>query len=212
MQDSNFEKLTISFLDKLDELNPKTYFPSDQDLLHYRVRTIGLVSDEYEKDSNGVLVKYSMYDFGGRRAERKKAVYLLENMNLVFTSSLGNFDQLAYEDNTTPRIMESVFLFGEIIDQSFLRDQNIFLVLTKLDIFKKKIGKNRFKEIFPDYKGENDENGIIEYIKEKFIQANKNENRMIYIYVLDCTNFGDVEVFYKDFIHKVEERKFRKEN
>jgi hypothetical protein len=47
------------------------YIPSEQDVLRSRVRTTGIVENEFVIDGN----QFKMYDVGGQRNERKKWIH-----------------------------------------------------------------------------------------------------------------------------------------
>jgi len=69
-QRANFQ-LTDStkyFMERLDEVMRDGYVPSEQDVLRSRVRTTGIVENEFVIDGN----QFKMYDVGGQRNERKK--------------------------------------------------------------------------------------------------------------------------------------------
>jgi guanine nucleotide-binding protein G(i) subunit alpha len=47
------------------------YIPSEQDVLRSRVRTTGIVENDFVIDGN----QFKMYDVGGQRNERKKWIH-----------------------------------------------------------------------------------------------------------------------------------------
>jgi len=61
------------FFDKIKEVSAENYLPTQQDVLRSRVRTTGIVENEFEIDNN----KFKMFDVGGQRNERKKMDSLL---------------------------------------------------------------------------------------------------------------------------------------
>lgn len=56
------------FFNRLDEVCQEGYIPNEQDVLRSRVRTTGIVENEFEIDGN----QFKMFDVGGQRNERKK--------------------------------------------------------------------------------------------------------------------------------------------
>lgn len=66
---------------------------------------------------------------------------------------MSEFDTLCYEDDETNRVKESLLLFDEIANSRWFSRSIIFLVFTKVDIFREKIKKVDLNVCFPDYKG-----------------------------------------------------------
>jgi len=56
------------FNERILEVGADNYLPSEQDVLRSRVRTTGIVENEFEIDGN----VFKMFDVGGQRNERKK--------------------------------------------------------------------------------------------------------------------------------------------
>tara|TARA_B100000780_G_C21106829_1_gene447020 strand:+ start:143 stop:955 length:813 start_codon:yes stop_codon:yes gene_type:complete len=71
---------TKYYMEKLDEITDPNYLPSNEDMLRARVRTSGIVEEKYVIDG----VKFSMYDVGGQRNERKKWIHCFENVTGKF--------------------------------------------------------------------------------------------------------------------------------
>lgn len=61
-------RLFLSFFDELSRLSHPDYLPTDQDILHCRVRTTGISEEAFTVDGMKLLV----VDVGGQRSERKK--------------------------------------------------------------------------------------------------------------------------------------------
>jgi len=67
------------------------YLPTQQDVLRSRVRTTGIVENEFEIDGN----KFKMFDVGGQRNERKKWIHCFENVTAVlFVAAVSEYDQV----------------------------------------------------------------------------------------------------------------------
>ena len=99
------------FNDRIVEVGADNYLPSEQDVLRSRVRTTGIVENEFEIDGN----QFKMFDVGGQRNERKKWIHCFENVTAVlFVAAISEYDQMLYEDENTNRIVEALNLFEEI--------------------------------------------------------------------------------------------------
>jgi len=56
------------FFDKIKEVSTENYLPTQQDVLRSRVRTTGIVENDFEIDNN----KFKMFDVGGQRKREKE--------------------------------------------------------------------------------------------------------------------------------------------
>jgi len=140
------------FLNKADELIKPTYIPSEQDILRVRVRTTGIVENDFIIDKN----RFKMIDVGGQRNERKKWIHCFENVTAVlFVVDISAYDRMLYEDEKVNRLEEALNLFENICNSRWFRDTSIILFLNKSDLFKEKIQKVPLTVTFPDYAGDN---------------------------------------------------------
>jgi len=70
------------------------FLPSDEDILHARVRTTGISKNVIRIEDD----IYNVYDVGGERSERKKWIHVFDNVSLVlFLVSMSGYDQCLYE-------------------------------------------------------------------------------------------------------------------
>ena len=87
------------------------YKASQADMLLTRIRTSGIVEEEYLIDG----VSFCMYDVGGQRNERKKWIHCFDDVNaVIFVVALSEYDQMLFEDNTVNRMVEAIALFEEV--------------------------------------------------------------------------------------------------
>ena len=129
---------TSYFLDQLSVVCQPNYLPSEQDVLRSRVRTTGIVENDFEIENNA----FKMYDVGGQRNERKKWIHCFENVTAVlFVAAISEYDQVLYEDENTNRIIEALNLFEEICNSRWFRETSMILFLNKRDLFAEKCQK-----------------------------------------------------------------------
>ncbi len=120
-------------------------------------------------------------------------------------ASLGDFDQLCYEDDETNRMHESLDLFEEHMNVAF-KDIPIMLFLNKTDVFKKKIseGKTKLKDYFEAYDGPADDfNAASKFIEQQFfdkLQDKKDRVRVHYTCATDADNIRNVFDEVKNFV------------
>ena len=70
---------TRYFWERAAEILKTDYLPAEQDVLRARVRTTGIVQQNFViKDQ-----KYTMFDVGGQRNERRKWIHAFDNLNAV---------------------------------------------------------------------------------------------------------------------------------
>jgi GTPase SAR1 family protein len=190
------------FFDKIDQIAQENYLPSEQDVLRSRVRTTGIVENNFEIDSN----QFKMFDVGGQRNERKKWIHCFENVTAVlFVGVLSEYDLVLYEDENMNRMEETLNLFDEICNSRWFRETSIILFLNKRDMFEEKIQKVPLTEcpVFSSYTGENTYAAGCELIGETFQQKNRNPEKIIYSHVTCATDTSNVAAVFnavKDII------------
>ncbi|KAF0971641.1 hypothetical protein FDP41_009864 [Naegleria fowleri] len=159
--------------------DPSSYLPSVDDVLRSRLKTTGIAEMEFHLKEIGKIVK--VIDVGGQRNERKKWIHCFEGVDaLLYVSSLSEYNQLCYEDESTQRLNESLYLFEDVCNNRWFKDTDIILFLNKTDVFKEKIETLRdLSKYQPEYTG-NDYESAREFIKNKFLEKNHNAERNIY--------------------------------
>jgi len=174
--------------------------PTQQDVLRSRVRTTGIVENEFEIDGN----KFKMFDVGGQRNERKKWIHCFENVTAVlFVAAISEYDQVLYEDENTNRMMEALNLFEEICNSRWFHDTSMILFLNKRDLFAEKIVKVPLTVCFPDYDGENTYEAGSEFLKHQFESKNHNDDKVIYTHITCATDTDNIAAVFnavKDII------------
>lgn len=193
---------TSYFFGKLDEIVATGFVPSEADILRTRVRTTGIVENEFEIQGN----KFKMYDVGGQRNERKKWIHCFEKVTAVlFVGVLSEYDMVLYEDEKMNRMDETLNLFDEICNSRWFRETDMILFLNKRDLFQEKIKRVPLKvcPVFADYTGENTYEAGCQVIESAFHAKNKNPEKKIYVHITcatDTNNMRAVFVAIKDII------------
>jgi guanine nucleotide-binding protein G(i) subunit alpha len=145
------------FLDKIQTIAEEKYLPSDDDLLRVRVRTTGMIQEEF--DFKGLRMR--MMDVGGQRNERRKWIHCFEDVTaVIFVAAISEYDQKCFEDEETNRILESINLFEETINSTWFAKTSIILFLNKSDLFRDKFDKSPLKDYFPSFEGSTADQGI----------------------------------------------------
>jgi len=197
---------TKYFLDQVKTIAAESYLPSDQDVLRSRVRTTGIVSNEFIIDGN----KFQMYDVGGQRNERKKWIHCFEGVTAVlFVAAISEYDQNLYEDETMNRVTEALILFDEICNSRWFKKTSLILFLNKCDIFAEKIQKVPLTVCFPEYSGAQTYEDCAKYMQLQFEKRNKSGDpskgdvKKIYTHITCATDRNNVHMVFnavKDII------------
>ena len=163
----------------------KDWVPTIDEFIRARIRTSGIVKDEFLVDG----VQYELYDAGGQRAERRKWIHAFDNVTaVVFVASLTDFEESLYENHSENRLKDSLELFSELVNSKHFAKCNFLVYLNKRDLFEEAfvVQKRKLNSsgLFPDAPDTEDPEEAIDWIKSKFKDI-----------VADST--GDVKGYYK---------------
>jgi len=192
------------FFEKVHAQAAEDYIPSVKDILQMRVRTSGIVEEEYIIDN----VKFVMYDVGGQRNERKKWIHCFDEVTaVIFVAAISEYDLVLYEDNTQNRMVESLNLFHEICNSKWFENTSIILFLNKKDLFEDKISKVDIRQpdpadpsrmLFDDYEDGCDYDAGVQYIVAQYLAQNekKDDSKEIYWHVTCATDTSNVSTVF----------------
>jgi len=189
------------FFNKIDECGRPDYVPDEQDVLRSRVRTTGIVENEFHIEGN----KFKMFDVGGQRNERKKWIHCFSEVTAVlFVAALSEYDMVLFEDETTNRMDEALNLFDEICNSRWFKKTSMILMLNKRDLFADKIMSVPLTVWDPEYAGPNENLPAAQYIQECFESKNKESaTKKIYTHITCATDTNNMKVVFnavKDII------------
>ncbi|XP_038597288.1 guanine nucleotide-binding protein G(t) subunit alpha-3 [Tachyglossus aculeatus] len=182
------------YLNDLDRLSAPGYLPNEQDVLHSRVKTTGIIETQFSfKD-----LHFRMFDVGGQRSERKKWIHCFEGVTcIIFCVALSAYDMVLVEDEEVNRMHESLHLFNSICNHKYFATTSIVLFLNKKDLFKDKVTKVHLSICFPEYKGPNTFEDAGNYIKNQFVNLNlKKEDKEIYCHMTCATDTQNVKFVF----------------
>ena len=181
------------FLDALNRITGPGYIPDEQDILRCRVQTTGIVEENFaHKDLN-----FRMVDVGGQRSERRKWIHCFEGVTaIIFCASLSAYDLVLAEDDVTNRMHESMKLFDSICNNKWFTETSIILFLNKRDLFAEKITRSSLKTCFPEYPGADEYNEASFYIKSKFLELNKSQEKELYPHLTCATDTENVKFVF----------------
>ena len=187
------------FFSQLDKIKQQDYLPTEEDIIHCRQKTVGIIEVSFEHEG----LKFSLFDVGGQRSERKKWVNCFEGVSaVVYVSSLADYDLKMYEDDTLNRMDDSMTVF-EGLCNGFFKETPIIIIQNKTDIFKQKLQVHGIDCCFSEYKGTNDFRESMDYIREKFLALNKFDEERIWVHEVCATNTDDVRQVFEKIKHQV---------
>jgi len=182
------------YLNQLDVIAEPSYVPSEQDILRSRVKTSGIVVNDFLVEGN----EFKMIDVGGQRNERKKWIACFEGVTAVlFIGVLSEYDLVLSEDDSVNRMQETLTLFEEICNSPFFTKTAMILMLNKRDSFLEKIQKVPLTvcPLFVDYKGENTYDAGVKVIQEAFLA--KAKSKLIYTHITCATDTNNMKVVFE---------------
>jgi len=199
-QFQNRQSLQISehcgfFFDNIDRMSAAGYVPTEEDILLARMPTTGIAEANFNLEHHA----FRVLDVGGQRSERRKWVSCFPDVNMVvFVAAVSEIDQTLYEDNGTNRFHEALNLFEETINNDFFFNTPIVLFLNKSDVLKRKLEKGVDPKIcFPDYDGGCDFDLATAYMKNQFLNRNKNPKRDIFVRLTNATDKNNMKFVFK---------------
>jgi hypothetical protein len=171
--------------------NPREYALDFDDYIRCRVKTIGLAR-------SSVMIhkkKVSLFDVGGQRSERLK--WKRANYDVIFyMASLNDFDLLCYEDNSQNRMIESLNAFEDFINsENTVKD--VFLIFTKVDVFKNLIQTKDLSNVFKDYDGGRNWENALDFISKKFIERNHGNKGRLHVYTINLMDIEAVTTLFE---------------
>lgn len=184
---------TDYFLDKVHEVASPSFSPSEQDVLRARVRTTGIVENDFKIDGN----QFKILDVGGQRSERKKWIHCFSDVTaVIFVAAISEYDQVLFEDESVNRMDEALNLFEEICNSRFFENVSLILMLNKRDLFAQKLRDVPLTAGFPDYDGDGSYEDACAYVTELFEGRKRDEKKVIYPHVTCATDTDAMKVVF----------------
>jgi len=203
---------TIYFWERANEICSADYLPTEQDVLRARVRTTGIVQQNFEITGK----RYTMFDVGGQRNERRKWIHCFDNVTaVIFVTAISEYDQVLYEDENTNRMDEALVLFDQICNHPSFKKTSMILFLNKRDLFEMKLKKKSmtcWRDIPAIQEAGQDYDKNIEYLKAEFLGKNKEpETRQVYVHATCATDTNNIsfvmesvfDIILKDNLRKL---------
>ena len=180
-------------------------------MLRARVRTTGIVQQNLAINGR----RYSMFDVGGQRNERRKWIHCFDNVNaVVFVASLSEFDQMLFEDETKNRLDEALDLFGQIVNSKWFKNTSVILFLNKKDLFEYKLKGKSFADYINrntahTYDGPNEMKLCAEFIRGLFLALNKNAEKTVFTHITTAVDTSNVKFVFNAVVAMILEENLK---
>jgi len=192
-------KLTDCFFYYLEEF--RTYpvwggddwVPTADDCIRARIRTSGVIKDEIKIDG----LPFMIYDVGGQRSERRKWMHMFDNITAaIYVCAISEYDTTLFEDNNKNRFEESLDLFNECANSTWLKKATMLLFLNKKDLFLKKFSEQKVSlnasGLFPSAPATNDDpKAAIAWMTSEFQRRSRNKGAL-YVHVTTATDESNI--------------------
>eukprot|EP01103_Thecamoeba_quadrilineata_P012459 TRINITY_DN3216_c0_g1_i1.p1 TRINITY_DN3216_c0_g1~~TRINITY_DN3216_c0_g1_i1.p1 ORF type:complete len:355 (+),score=87.60 TRINITY_DN3216_c0_g1_i1:141-1205(+) len=178
------------FLPRSKDFAQMDYLVSDEDVLLTRVKTTGIVEIEFEVDNE----LFKMVDVGGQRSERKKWIHCFQDVAaLLFVVALNEYNLTLEENSNVNRMVESLKLFDDMINNMWFKSTNVILFLNKTDLFEEKIQKVDLNVCFPNYTAGKNSQPAMEFIENQYTKRNKFSERGIFPHFTCATDTENIK-------------------
>lgn len=208
--DTTISEFADYFFANVERIAAKDYSPTNEDILKMRKRTIGNSTFYFNFNTTSV----SLIDVGGQKVERYKWQPLFDQVDyLIFITSLSDFDQNLWEEQSIRRTQDALMLFTQIAGAEVFQDVPIFLIFNKVDAFEKKLKKfpDKFKEAYPGFipttpsnDNEINLNDAIEHVKKAYLKEIGPRSKQGWIEAIQLNAIDDNSV--KSITQKIAKR------
>uniref|UniRef100_A0A8R1INR6 Uncharacterized protein n=1 Tax=Caenorhabditis japonica TaxID=281687 RepID=A0A8R1INR6_CAEJA len=148
----------------LKQMSPE-FEPTNQDILHIRMPTVGVTKVEVAFKN----IKLTVCDCGGQRSERRKWHHLFDDTSaILFVAAISEFDQKLAEDDQMNRMEEAMNLFWRVFGGKYFNKSSIILFLNKIDIFREKIKTVQIRDHFVKFEGDNTYETGVRFFRRQF--------------------------------------------
>ncbi|KAI0784647.1 G-protein alpha subunit [Abortiporus biennis] len=181
----HLEESAAFLLESIHRVSEPDYSPTNEDILHVRLQTLGVTEHAFDISMGGVQWHWIMYDVGGARPAW--AQFFDDARAIIFLAPISAFDQYLEEDPRTNRIDDSLQLFTSICSNKLLQKAALVLMLNKTDLLRQKLQAGiKVRKYISSYGDRpNSYEEVSEYFRAHFIQVQKRKDsahRSLYVH------------------------------
>ncbi|KAH9852465.1 G-alpha-domain-containing protein [Lenzites betulinus] len=167
------------FLGQAGRVMQSNYEPTFDDILRVRLQTTGVEEHHMIMETgeeNGQ--HWIFYDVGGARSQRASWVSFFDDVNaIIFLCSTAGYNEVLAEDRTVNRLMDSFTTWKIICSSKLLATVQFIMLLNKTDLLDARLKSGiRFSKYVESYKGEDDLEGVLEYLKRKLAAIHRHHS------------------------------------
>lgn len=185
------ENLNLLF-SNLDRLTSPTYSVCTNDILLWRIRSLGIEETSLSVKNNDI----SLIDTGGQRCERKKWRHCFGTTNVIlYFVSLIEFNCTLRENESVNRLSDSLKTWEEIVNGNFCLENKFALIFSKKDLLTQKLIQYPSispRDYIPGYRGSRCPYEIIHHLRDLFLSKVKNANAHVPVYVINSLEGAEV--------------------
>ncbi|KAI0360447.1 G-alpha-domain-containing protein [Trametes cingulata] len=202
------------YLNDLERVTSLSYFPSDDDVLRARLKTVGVSEYSFHMEAGPETgTEWRIIDVGGSRSQVRTTsspstwVPFFDDA-IIFLAPISAFDQTLVEDRSINRLEDSVLLWKEVCSNKLLAKVDLVLFLNKCDILASKLKSGvrlaKYVRSFGDRP--NEPETAEKYFKSKFSAIHREHSpipRKFYGFctsVTDTTTTGGIIATVKDMV------------
>jgi len=192
------------FLQNVPRFNSPAFYPSLDEFLLARAKTTGIVETSFELDNPrshrefDQKIKFLVVDVGGQRNERRKWMYVFEDVKaVVYVVNLAGYSMVLYEDESRNRMNEALDLFRETA-RTLFKDIPVLILLNKTDLFEQTLKTTPLTKCFPDYTGPNEPQAGIEYIFQVFKNAAPATSNLLGYRAVSARSTEDLQAVFRE--------------
>ncbi|KAJ3301707.1 Guanine nucleotide-binding protein G(t) subunit alpha-2 [Kappamyces sp. JEL0829] len=165
---------TSYYFDEHQRILAPGYTPSNQDILNLRTITQSVSDTVFRIRKKNLHV----IDVSGLSHHRTTWMSYFEDVNsILYVAPLSAYDQTMLEEIGVNRMVDSIVLFGDMVNHPLLKNKFFILFLNKKDLYEKKIKNSHIVDYFPQYKGaKGSVSQGIKYFDFKFRDQVKNKH------------------------------------
>ncbi|KAI8986680.1 G-alpha-domain-containing protein [Trametes punicea] len=198
------------YLNDLNRVTSLSYFPTDDDVLKARLKTVGVSEYSFHMEAGPETgTEWRIIDVGGSRSQRPTWVPFFDDVNaIIFLAPISAFDQTLVEDRSVNRLEDSVLLWKEVCSNKLLAKVDLVLFLNKCDILASKLRSGiRLAKYVRSFGDRPNEPEVAEkYFRSKFSAIHREHSpipRKFYGFctsVTDTTTTGGIIASVKDMV------------
>ncbi|KAF9526869.1 G-protein alpha subunit [Crepidotus variabilis] len=176
------------FLGNIQRIAEPEYCPTNDDILHVRLQTLGVMEHKFPVSLAGRTYQWKMYDVGGARGQRQTWVPFFDDATaIIFLAPVSAFDQYLEEDPKVNRVDDSLQLWTSICSNNLLKSANLVLLLNKIDLLREKLEAGVAVRKYITSYGDRPNNfeTVADYFRGHFLQVHRKKDttkRPLYVH------------------------------